>query len=81
MQSQRSQKTDIFALSLLALVLLASLALFSYNPADPLPKLISPVGERLAGESIVFPVNAPQDFHQDLSSVLEGTWAHWPVLL
>ena len=58
MQSQRSQKTDIFALLLLALVLLAGLALFSYDPADPLPKLISPVGEQLAGESLVFPANA-----------------------
>ncbi|HZZ73997.1 MAG TPA: DNA translocase FtsK 4TM domain-containing protein [Pirellulales bacterium] len=55
MRAERNLKLDLFALGLLAFVAFLSLSLFTYDPADPAPKLIAPLNRLYPVDQPVYP--------------------------
>lgn len=55
MLDDRSLKLDLAALILLALIIFLAVALFTYNPADPLPALIAPLNLLYRSDALVYP--------------------------
>jgi len=57
MHQKRSLPSDLLALALFALVVFLGIALFSYNPADPLPSLAAPFDQLYQADMLVYPAS------------------------
>jgi S-DNA-T family DNA segregation ATPase FtsK/SpoIIIE len=55
MLANRSLRRDLVALALLALVVFLSVSLVSYDPADPLPTPLAPLGLLYQPDALVYP--------------------------
>ncbi len=69
MLAERNLKLDLFALGLLALVAFLSLSLFTYDAADPAPKLIAPLDKYYPFDQPIYPP------HTKYSNAC-GKWGH-----
>lgn len=58
MTDNRSLKLDVFALGLLALVVFLTLALLTYDPADPVVSLVAPLNNLYRPDVLVYPQHA-----------------------
>jgi S-DNA-T family DNA segregation ATPase FtsK/SpoIIIE len=58
MTDNRNLKLDAFALGLLALVVFLTLALLTYDPADPVVDLVAPLNNLYRPDVLVYPQNA-----------------------
>ena len=57
MFENRNVKLDLFALALFALVIFLAVALFSYDPADPLDELVRPLNYLYQPDKLIFPLH------------------------
>ena len=68
---QRNLKLDLFAVFLFALVAFLTIALVTYDPADPLPQLLAPLDTFYVGDQVVIPSN----------ETARNSCGHWGALV